>query len=304
MKPLIIHRIGEAILGQDGLALDNLPGEFQKLYPNESPKYIDPLSLLAGVAAGRVLKDYAPLLENETRQNFAVILGNGFGAVDSSFDFDQQALLKGPSTVNPMDFPNTVANAAGSRIGIWLQLKGPNITLTNGGTSLMDALGFAFEAYNAGLFQHCLAGAAEKVPALLKPLAAPATGPAEFREGACLLLASGEENGENLFEVVDYFSMQLKQDTTIPTPFLKRYESLWEGVQWLGCPTGTPLGPGIAKDIVRYSSNPSMLELGLSGLDCLKGFLSAPQSCGMIGAFSNMDRKISLIKIIKSKTEE
>ncbi len=297
MKPLFVHRKGEAILGWDGLALEKVPQAFQGLYPNESPKYIDSLSLLAAIAAGRALEGSALLSRKELRENFGVVLGNGFGAIASSLDFDRQALLKGPNTVNPMDFPNTVANAAGSRIGIWLQLKGPNVTLTNGGTSFIDAIGFAWEGYNAGLFQCCLTGAVEKVPATLKHLVTSAPTAMDLREGACLLLASGDNNGEKLFEVMDYFSVQLKPVLSLPKLSSGRWDQLWEGAQWLGFPGDTPLEPLFPGNIVRFTPNPSVMELGLGGLGCLSAFLSAPPTQGVIGAYSSMERKISLIKI-------
>jgi len=300
MKPLIIHRAGEAILGRDGLDLDGLPQEFQRLYPSESPKYIDPLSLLAGVAAGRALKGYGPLSSDQTRRHFAVVLGSAFGAIDSSLDFDRQALLSGPNTVNPMDFPNTVANAAGSRVGIWLQLKGPNVTLTNGETSLIDAIGFAWEGYHAGLFQHCLVGAAEKVPPPLKPLADPSQAAPEFMEGA-FLLASGEDGDDFLFQVADYFAVQMKPDSSLPKPFLSRFERLWQGASWLGCPMETALEPLFPPHIVRYAPNQSVLELGLSGYGSLKSFLSSSQSCGVVAVFSKRERKFSCIKIRKKE---
>ncbi len=299
MKPLFIQRKGEAILGRGGISLDNLPVEFQKFYPNESPKYIDPLSLLAALAAGRALEGVGSLAGEEFRGNFAVVLGNGFGALESSLDFDRQALLKGPNTVNPMDFPNTVANAAGSRIGIWLQLKGPNVTLTNGATSFIDAVGFAFEGYNAGLFKRCLAGAVEKVPAFLKPMTGQPGTKSESREGACLLLASEDQEKESLFEVVDFFSVQLKPDLTLPELSPGRWEGLWEGLSWLGYPADTPLEPLFPRKISRTFPDPSVMELGLSGLGSLNAFLAAPQPLGMVGAYSGVDKKVSMIKIKK-----
>ena len=162
-----------------------------------------------------------------------MVLGTGFGALESSVAFDQQALLKGPNTVNPMDFPNTVANAAGSRIGIWLQLKGPNVTLTNGGTSLLDALGFAWEGLNSGLFQRCLVGAAEKIPNFLRASA-------PVGDGAILFLGTGEESGGTSFGVEDFLSIQWKRDGTIPLPFRSRLDDFWGGVEWAALPEGSP----------------------------------------------------------------
>ena len=299
LKPLIIHRQGNALFGSDGLTAETLPVEFQKSFPEVSPKYIDPLSLLAGIAAGRALNGMADGLEEKARQNFAVIAGSAFASMESVLDFDSQALLKGPNTVNPMDFPNTVANAAGSRIGIWFQLKGPNVTLTNGSTSLVDAIGFAWEGYNSGLFQTCLTGAVEKVPAFLKPMASPPAPAMTFKEGATFLLASGDRSQGALFEVVDYFTSQLKPDLSLPLGFQKRFELLWNEVQWLGAPEGSLLESGFPTGLIRHSPNPAVLELGLGGSDSLDHFLSSASFCGVIAAVSKKERKISFIKIKK-----
>jgi len=301
LRPLAIHRKGEVLWGQDGATEQGLPELFQGMFPDISPKYMDPLSLMAGIAAGRALDGAQASWGEEVRRNFAVILGTAFGAIDSSLDFDRQALLQGPNTVNPMDFPNTVANAAGSRIGIWLQLKGPNVTLTNGGTSLLDAIGFAWEGLNSGLFQQCLTGAADKVPA---SLAAIMNGPAPsgpLIEGACLFLASGEAGPNDLFEVVDFFAAQLKPDLSLPKGFKDRLEELSRGAGWLGCPQGMPLPGGFLSGLVPSFTAISTLS-GLMGLDAINRFLSleAP-SCGVIGAFSYFERKISLIKINRKK---
>jgi hypothetical protein len=295
----MIHHKGDALLGREGLTEATLPMEFQKIFPEVSPKYIDNLSLLAGIAAGRALNGRTAGLDEEQRRNFAVITGSALACIESLVDFDSQALLKGPNTVNPMDFPNTVANAAGSRIGIWFQLKGPNVTLTNGGTSLVDALGFAWEGFNSGLFENCLAGAAEKVPAFLKTLAAPTDASAAFQEGATFLFASGDPSPNSLFEIVDYFTLQLKPDLSIPAGFLKRFELLWNEAQWLGAPEGGLLEARFPARLARYSPDSSVFELGLGGLDSLNCFLSTAFSCGIIAAVSKMERKISFIKIKK-----
>lgn len=299
MKPLILRSKGEVLLGRDGFTLESLPETFQKSFPDVPPKYIDSLSLMAGIAAGRAFQ--GTQLSAEVRQNFAVILGSGFGAMDSVVDFDRQGLLNGPNTVNPMDFPNTVANAAGSRIGIWLQLKGPNVTLTNGDTAFIDAIGFAWEGFNDGLFRDCLVGAMEKIPAFLKPLAASPAAPKEIKEGACFLWASSAENQEALFEVTDYFSLQFKPDFRVPGGHLSRWEGLWGGVEWLGCPTHASFESLLPQNVSRYSPNPAVLELGLGGLDSLNHFLSSAGTQGIIAAVSESERKLSLIKVTKKK---
>jgi hypothetical protein len=178
------------------------------------------------------------------------------------------------------------------------------VTLTNGGTSLIDAIGFAWEAFNSGLFQRCIVGAVEKIPNFLKPLAAPALDPVEWREGACLFLGSGVENGDFLFKVEDYFAVQLKPDFSLPKGFLNRFERLFDGVEWLGVPGKTPLEAKFPANLVRYSPNPSVMELGLSGFKALEFFLSGSQLCGIIAAFSKPERKFSFIKISKKGSRQ
>ena len=53
MRPLFIRRKGEVFLGPEPSALEDLNAQFQKFFPDISPKYIDPLSLMAGVAAAK-----------------------------------------------------------------------------------------------------------------------------------------------------------------------------------------------------------------------------------------------------------
>ena len=300
MKPLILTHPASAILGQNGLDPTRLPDEFSALFPEQSPKYIDALSLLAGVAAGRIFLRG----ENPPRPSpdDAVILGSAFGALESSVDFDRQALLKGPQTVNPMDFPNTVANAAGSRIGIWLQLKGPNVTLTNGETSFIDALGFAWEGMNGGLFNRCLVGAADKLPDLLKTagLAVKQTGSFKVKEGAFLFLATGDE-GEGFLQVEDYVTAQWKADGILSTGFKHRLSEFFRDAEWIGLPEVTPVEALLPPGLFRFIPEPSVLELGLGGLASLVSFLSSSQSVGVVGAVAVEERRISLVRIRRRK---
>ncbi|MGH7739894.1 MAG: beta-ketoacyl synthase N-terminal-like domain-containing protein, partial [bacterium] len=260
-------------------------------------KYIDSLSLMAGIAAAQSLGT-EPWPE-EIRRDFGVVLGTAFGAMNSMVDFDTQSVLHGPNTVNPMDFPNTVANAAGSRIGIWLQLKGPNVTLTNGGTSFIDAVGFAWEGANNGLFKYCLAGAAEHMPSFLETVLPPSASHPAYQKGAGLLLASLEGTEDVLFKVTDYFAVQLKPDGSLPTPFRDRWEGFWTDVNWVG---GLP--EKIFSDLalpgkIKNSFSGGAWELGLGGWNALNGFLASSQRAGVLAAYCGFEGKLSLLKVIK-----
>lgn len=293
---MAIHRMGKALLGPGALSLEGLPAEFQKRFPEVSPKYIDTASLLAGIAAVEALQ--GSNLTEEERKDFSVVLGSALGTLESVLDFDGQALQKGPNAVNPMDFPNTVANAPGSRVGIWLQLKGPNVTLTNGGTAFLDALGFAWEALKGGLFRRGLVGAVERVPEPLRGLAQKITGGKGAQEGACLLLAGGTGSMPPLFEVLDYFSVQLRRDLAFPSAFISRWEPLWEGVEWLGCPLGVPLEERFPTKVDRWASSGGQ-EFGLGGVGAMEAFLTSSRRLAVLGAYSPGERKLSFVKIGK-----
>jgi len=299
MKPLFLLSKGRAVLAKDDLRVEDLPSEFKKDFPDQDPKYIDKVSQLAGIAAARALRESKSPIPDQLRKDFAVIVGTAFGAIDSTIDFDAQALAKGPNAVNPMDFPNTVANAAGSRIGIWMQMKGPNVTLTNGETSLLDAMGFALQGYNNGLFQHCFVGAADKVPDFLKSPVMRTSTDVEIQEGACFFLASASEEVKSLGRVTDYFGLQLKTDFAIPIAFRQRFDEFWDEVKWLGGPEGLPLEGSFPAGLARYRTSATVLEFGLGGFEALNAFWSAPASCGVVTAFSKSERKMSFIKIRK-----
>ncbi len=294
MRPLFILGKGEILLGVNGTGEESLPILFQELFPELSPKYIDPLSLMAGMAAKKALDSASQPLEADARRHCAVVLGTGFGALESSVAFDQQALLKGPNTVNPMDFPNTVANAAGSRIGIWLQLKGPNVTLTNGGTSLLDALGFAWEGLNSGLFQRCLVGAAEKIPNFLRASA-------PVGDGAILFLGTGEESSGTSFGVEDFLSIQWKRDGTIPLPFRSRLDDFWGGVEWAALPEGSPLGPFLPDGISRGAAGDPAREQGMGGRKALEDFFSSGWPSGVVASMAAEERRVTLVKLSAGK---
>ena len=188
MKPLTICRRGEALLNQEGLTVESLPGEFQKAFPDSFPNTLISFAD-GGNRLPKGLKRTDGLPKPGREKGFFHHCGNAFGAIESTVVFDAQALEKGPNAVNPMDFPSTVANAAGSRIGIWLQMKGPNITLTNGYTSLIDAIGFAWEGFNSGLYRNCLVGAVENVPDFLKPFILTSHAAGQLKEGASFFVA-------------------------------------------------------------------------------------------------------------------
>ena len=92
--------------------------------------------------------------------------------------------------------------------------------------------------------------------------------------------------------MTDYFSLPIKTRFQFSFGFLDHFKQFWDGVEWLGCPGEAHLDERFQKNVFRYSTGSTPLEIGLGGLDYLNGFLSAPQTCGIIGAFSKTGTEV------------
>jgi hypothetical protein len=65
-----------------------------------------------------------------------------------------------------------------------------------------------------------------------------------------------------------------------------------------------PLLEQFPRNITPSFSGDFLSELGLGGLDSLNRFLSEASSCGIVGAMSNIERKISFLKVRKKERGE
>jgi 3-oxoacyl-(acyl-carrier-protein) synthase len=119
---------------------------------------------------GRIVASAAKLaLENSgwtpealAKQDVGLVLGTMFGSVHTISEFDRRALTQGPSYVSPMDFANTVLNAAAGQTAIWHNLRGINSTIACGNTSGLMALGYAADLIRYGGHSAILAGGADE----------------------------------------------------------------------------------------------------------------------------------------------
>lgn len=96
------------------------------------------------------------------REDVGLVLGTMFGSVHTISKFDRQALVQGPSCASPMDFANTVINAAAGQTAIWHKLRGINSTIACGSTSGLVALGYATDLIRYGHQSAVLAGGADE----------------------------------------------------------------------------------------------------------------------------------------------
>ena len=136
-------------------------------------------------AAKLALADARIDYNSEDRSGIGVALGATFSGLNLMARFDHQALREGPRTCDPTVFPDTGFSAAACRISIVFGATAFNTTLSNGGTSGLDAIQYGASMIRTGLAHTVLAGGLEETCAesftfLRGVLAAPANGSQAF----------------------------------------------------------------------------------------------------------------------------
>ena len=91
------------------------------------------------------------------------MLGTMFCSVRTISQFDRRALEVGPAYASPMDFSNTVINAAAGQTAIMHNLRGINSTISTGTTSGLQAISYATEVIRSGRARAVLAGGADEM---------------------------------------------------------------------------------------------------------------------------------------------
>lgn len=123
---------------------------------------LDRTGLIVAAAAKLALENSGWTAEKLRQHDVGLTLGTMFGSVHTISVFDRRGLVDGPSYVSPMDFANTVLNAAAGQTAIWHNLRGVNSTISNGTTSGLMALGYAADLIRYGRHSTLLAGGADE----------------------------------------------------------------------------------------------------------------------------------------------
>lgn len=63
-----------------------------------------------------------------------------YGSLDAITELNRVAELEDPRYLNPNRFPNTVINSPAGYVGIWEDLRAPNVTLVDGNCGALDAI--------------------------------------------------------------------------------------------------------------------------------------------------------------------
>lgn len=121
-------------------------------------------SIQLGCAAAKLgLEDSGIEVTPENRSRIGVVYGTTLGCLNMLAQFDQQSLIEGPRLANPMIFPNTGVSAPACQVSIMFGMDAFNTTLSNGQTSSLDAIKYAFDFIRLGRADIVLAGGVEEV---------------------------------------------------------------------------------------------------------------------------------------------
>jgi len=123
---------------------------------------LDRTGRLVAAAAKLALQNSGWAAEMIRKQDIGLVLGTMFGSVHTISEFDRRGLTEGPACVSPMDFANTVLNAAAGQTAIWHNLRGINSTVACGTISGLMALGYAADLVRFGGHTAILAGGADE----------------------------------------------------------------------------------------------------------------------------------------------
>jgi 3-oxoacyl-[acyl-carrier-protein] synthase II len=124
---------------------------------------LDRIARLAASAAQLALTSSSWSREMRDVRDVGIVLGTVFSGAHTISVFDQLAITRGPRFVKPLDFANTVINAATGQTAIWHNLRGINSTIATGASSGLHAIGHASDLILSRRSDMMLAGGAEEL---------------------------------------------------------------------------------------------------------------------------------------------
>jgi 3-oxoacyl-[acyl-carrier-protein] synthase II len=127
--------------------------------PAMKMRRMNTLSRYAVAAAKLAIDDAAAKPGTES----GVAIGTAFGPVQTSVDYMQEYVSRGPALAPPQLFAESVANAPGSHIAIEFDLRGFNVTMTQRESSVLAAAMFGSAQIIKGSVPSAIIGGVEEV---------------------------------------------------------------------------------------------------------------------------------------------
>jgi 3-oxoacyl-[acyl-carrier-protein] synthase II len=114
-------------------------------------------------AAQQALQHAGISVSDENRSQIGVVFGSTQSCLDLTVKLDQDGVVRGPRTVDPLLFPDANPFAPSCRVSLQLGLTAFNAILSNGPTSGLDAIHYACSAIQDGLAPVVLVGGVEEL---------------------------------------------------------------------------------------------------------------------------------------------
>lgn len=139
------------------------PFEPQNYLGDRNLRPVDRTSRLLLVAAQTALDTSGWTPELRAEREVGLVLGTTFCSIKTIAEFDRRGLQLGPSHASPLDFANSVINAAAGQAAIWHGLRGVNSTVAGGEAAGLLAIANAADLIAAGRADALLAGGVEEL---------------------------------------------------------------------------------------------------------------------------------------------
>jgi 3-oxoacyl-[acyl-carrier-protein] synthase II len=124
---------------------------------------LDRTGRLAVAAAGLALDAAGWTAESLDETAVGFVAGTMFGSVHTISGFDRRAVEAGPNYAKPLEFANSVINAAAGQTAIWHDLWGINATISGGPASGAQAIAYASDLIRTGRASFLLAGGVDEL---------------------------------------------------------------------------------------------------------------------------------------------
>lgn len=139
------------------------PFEPQSYLGDRNLRPVDRTSRLLLVAAQAALESSGWTSGLRAEREVGLVLGTTFCSIKTIAEFDRRGLQLGPSYASPLDFANSVINAAAGQAAIWHNLRGVNSTVAGGEAAGLLAIAHAADLIAAGRADALLAGGVEEL---------------------------------------------------------------------------------------------------------------------------------------------
>ncbi len=137
--------------------------KLKEYYSLKDIRRLDKYARIVLLLSAEILKN----IDNNEKENMAVILGTSFGSFKTNCDFLDTIILQGFEYSSPMLFTSTVHNSPLAPLGIFNNLKGPSYCISNFEKTFSSSLYLAEILLNSKICEKLLLLFADEISDLL-----------------------------------------------------------------------------------------------------------------------------------------